>query len=445
MAQGNARRRVVIMGAAGRDFHNFNMVYRDDSSCEVAAFSAAQIPSIAGRRYPAVLAGALYPHGIEIIDEVVLAEFCKRANVDDVVFAYSDVTHSEVMHKASIAMVAGADFKLLGPRATMLVSDKPVISVCAVRTGVGKSQVTRWLSARLKSRGLRVAVIRHPMPYGDLAAQAVQRFASREDLTSQNCTVEEREEYEPHLAAGSVVWAGVDYARILAAAEQEADVILWDGGNNDFSFVKPDLSIALVDALRPDQADTHHPGETVLRMADAVVIAKANGALPESISKLRQAVAQLAPGACVVRGASQVRLDDPTAVNGKRAVVVEDGPTTTHGGMSFGAGYIAAQAAGAHVVDPRPFAMGDLAQAYRAYPHLGPVLPALGYSDEQLRDLQATLDAAEADIIIAGTPVDLAGLIETKLPVIRARYDYADMDEPGLAGIVDEFLTRRGL
>ena len=445
MAQNGTRRRIVIMGAAGRDFHNFNMVFRDDPSCEVAAFTAAQIPGIGGRKYPTALAGQFYPDGVPIVDEANLAELCLRERINEVVFAYSDVTHAEVMHRASVALACGADFTLLGPRSTMLTSRKPVISVCAVRTGGGKSQVTRWLSALLKARGLRVAVIRHPMPYGDLAEQAVQRFATREDLASEHCTVEEREEYEPHIAAGSVVFAGVDYARILAESERVADVILWDGGNNDFPFVKPDMAIVLVDALRPEQADTHHPGETVLRMADAVVIAKANGAPEGNIAKLREISLRLAPGARVVRGASQVRLDDPTAVKGKRAIVVEDGPTMTHGGMSYGAGYIAANMAGARIVDPRPFAVGDIAQAYRSYPHLGAVVPALGYSERQLRDLAATLDAAEADVIVAGTPVDLAALVRSKMPIVRARYDFADMDEPGLAGLVDEFLARRGL
>ena len=440
-----ARRRILIMGAAGRDFHNFNMVYRDDPVCDVVAFTAAQIPGIGGRIYPSALAGVLYPAGIPIVAEEGLADLVRTEHIDDVVFAYSDVAHADVMHSASIALSSGANFVLLGPDATMLSSGKPVVSVCAVRTGVGKSQVTRWLSCYLKKKGLRVAVIRHPMPYGDLAAQAVQRFATREDLVSEHCTVEEREEYEPHIASGSIVFAGVDYARILTVAEQEADVILWDGGNNDIPFVKPDLALALVDALRPEQTDTHHPGETVLRMADIVVIAKANGAPPENIAQLRQAVKRLAPRARVLRGGSRVTLANSAQAKGKRAVVVEDGPTLTHGGMATGAGYVAAKATGAIIVDPRPFSVGDLAKAFDLYRHLGPVLPALGYSDAQLRDLEVTLNAADADIIVAGTPIDLAALIKTKRPILRATYDFEDMDEGGLAAEIDAFLVRRGL
>lgn len=445
MKHNDTRRCIVIMGAAGRDFHNFNVVYRDDPSCQVVAFTAAQIPGIGGRIYPPSLAGVLYPAGIPVLAEAELADLIGNEHVNDVVFAYSDVSHADVMHKGSIALAAGANFVLLGPDATMLASDKAVISICAVRTGVGKSQVTRWLSVYLKKKGLRVAVIRHPMPYGNLAAQAVQRFTLREDLSNENCTIEEREEYEPHIASGSVVFAGVDYARILAAAEQEADVILWDGGNNDFPFVKPDLAIALVDALRPEQTNTHHPGEVVLRMADIVIIAKANSAPAENLTQLFKSAALLAPKARVLRGASRVKLDDPAAANGKRAIVVEDGPTMTHGGMSFGAGFIAAQSAGAIIVDPRPFAVGDLKDSYGRYPHLGSVLPALGYSDAQLLDLETTLNAADADVIVAGTPVDLAALIKTRLPINRARYDFEDMDEGGLAAEIDTFLLRRGI
>jgi predicted GTPase len=436
------KQRIIIMGAAGRDFHNFNMVYRDNDSYEVVAFTAAQIPGIEGRIYPPELAGRLYPTGISIIAEEELAEAIRNEYIDDVVFAYSDLIHAEVMHRASIVLSAGANFILLGPNATMLSSRKPVISVCAVRTGVGKSQLTRWISGYLKGKGLCVAVIRHPMPYGNLKAQAVQKFITIEDLTAENCTLEEREEYEPHIASGSVVFAGVDFARILQAAEEEADVILWDGGNNDFPFVKPDLSIALVDALRPEQSDSHHPGETVLRMADIVVIAKANGAPPENIAQLRQAVARIAPRAIVTRGASRVRLDDPSLIRGKRVIVVEDGPTLTHGGMAYGAGYIAARMAEAIVIDPRPFAVGDLAAAFKAYPHLGTVLPALGYSKAQLRDLEQTINSADAEIIVVGTPVDLAALVKTKIPIVRVRYDFEEMDAGTLSAEIDAFLVR---
>ena len=446
MQQQSRRRRVLIMGAAGRDFHNFNMVYRGNAACEVLAFTAAQIPGIGGRVYPAALAGPLYPKGVPVIAESELSNFCREHEVDDVVFAYSDVSHAEVMHKASIALAAGADFKLLGPRSTMLESAKPVIAICAVRTGVGKSQVTRWLSARLKALGLRVAVIRHPMPYGDLEAQAVQRFANHGDLLTQRCTLEEREEYEPHIAAGTLVFAGVDYAHILAAAEKEADIILWDGGNNDFPFIRPGLMITLVDALRPNQTDTHHPGETVLRMADVVLIAKASSAPAESVAMLRGRVRALVPAAKIVRGASVVSLDDRHAAAGKRVLVVEDGPTMTHGGMSHGAGHAAAIAGGAGaIIDPRPFAKGELAATYRAWPHIGPVLPAMGYSPNQLRELEAAINAAGPDLVIAGTPVDLASLIVIDAPIVRARYDYREMDTQGLGESVDDFLRARGL
>jgi predicted GTPase len=439
------KRRIIIMGAAGRDFHNFNMVYRDNPNYEVVAFTAAQIPGIEGRIYPPELAGCLYPRGVPIIAEQELAQTVCAENIDDVVFAYSDLTHAEVMHRASIALSAGANFILLGPNATMLSSIKPIISVCAVRTGVGKSQLTRWLSAYLKGKNLRVSVIRHPMPYGDLHKQIVQRFSTREDLITQRCTLEEREEYEPHIASGSVVFAGVDYSLILKAAEKDADVILWDGGNNDFPFIKPDLSIALVDALRPEQCDTHHPGETVLRMADIVIIAKANDSPHEKIAQLRQAVARIAPRAIVTSGSSRVKLDDPSLISGKRVIIVEDGPTLTHGGMAYGAGYIAARMAGAIVVDPRPFAVGTLAAAFTAYPHLGEVLPALGYSEAQLRDLEQTLNSADAEMIVVGTPVDLGALVKAKVPVLRARYDFEEMDAGLLAAAVDNFLICRDL
>ena len=394
MAAVGNRRKVVIMGAAGRDFHNFNVVYRDREGCNVVAFTAAQIPGISGRRYPAVLAGPHYPEGIPILDEPTLAAVCRQQAVDEVVFAYSDVEHALVMHKASIALAAGADFTLLGPRSTMLKSRLPVIGICAVRTGVGKSQVTRWLARRVKEFALRPAVLRHPMPYGDLEQQAVQRFAAPADLDVARCTIEEREEYEPHIAAGGVVFAGVDYAAILARAEREADLILWDGGNNDFPFIKPDLLIVLVDPLRAGHETTHHPGEAVLRMADIVVVAKCNSAAEADIRRVTESANAIAPDAQVIRGQSLVTLDDPSAVAGKRVIVVDDGPTLTHGGMAYGAGYIAAVQAGAgEIVDPRSCATGEFAQVLRAYPHIGKVLPAMGYSRQQLDDLAATINA----------------------------------------------------
>jgi len=439
-------RRIVIMGAAGRDFHNFNMVYRDDPGSRVIAFTASQIPDIAGRRYPAALAGARYRAGIPIVDEAELASLCRRERIDQVVFAYSDISHARVMHSASIALAAGADFLLLGPDRTMLSAAVPVIAVCAVRTGCGKSQTARWLSRLLKQHGLRVAVIRHPMPYGDLERQALQRFASRDDLDRADCTVEEREEYEPHLALGNLVYAGVDYARIVARAAAEADVILWDGGNNDFPFVRPDLHIVLVDPLRPGHETSHHPGEAVLRMADVVLVAKANSASDADVQQVSETARQINPAASIVRGASLVQLDDPGRVRGRRVLVVEDGPTITHGGMPYGAGYVAAtQAQAAEIVDPRSVAAERIAALYAQYPHIGAVLPAVGYHAAQLQALQQTINAAHADVVVSATPCDLAALIDINKPMVRARYEFAELGEPGLGSLVETFLERRGL
>jgi predicted GTPase len=433
------------MGAAGRDFHNFNVAFRDDASSEVVAFTAAQIPGISDRRYPAALAGERYPNGVPILDEAQLADICRDRKVDEVVFAYSDVAHALVMHKASIALAAGADFTLLGPVRTMLASRLPVIAICAVRTGVGKSQTARWLARLLKEQGLRVAVMRLPMPYGDLERQAVQRFASLADLDAAHCTIEEREEYEPHIRAGNAVFAGVDYARILAIAEAEADIIVWDGGNNDFPFIRPDLQVVLVDPLRPGHETTHHPGEAVLRMADIVVVAKTNSASEADIHAVTETARRLAPRATVVRAASLVTLDDPAAVVGKRVLVVDDGPTLTHGGMPYGAGYVAAIGAGvAEIVDPRLSAVGDIAQVLRQHPHIGKVLPAIGYSVKQLEELQATINASNADAVIAGTPSGLSHLMRLDKPVVRARYEFAEVGEPRLSALIESFLARRG-
>ncbi|MEZ5670499.1 MAG: GTPase [Alphaproteobacteria bacterium] len=444
MAAAGGRRRVVVMGAAGRDFHNFNMVYRDDPATEVVAFTAAQIPDIDGRRYPPALAGPLYPDGIPIVDEAGLADLCRDRAVHLVVFAYSDVRHEAVMHRASVALAAGADFALLGPRATTIAAPVPVIAVSAVRTGCGKSQTARWLSQRLKAAGLHCAVIRHPMPYGDLAAQAVQRFASRADLDAAACTVEEREEYEPHIAVGNVVHAGVDYGRIVAAAAAEADLILWDGGNNDFPFVRPDLHIVLTDALRPGDEARYHPGEAVARMADVIVVAKANAVGPSERERAARNARALNPTAAIVNAASTVTLDDPAAVRGRRVLVVEDGPTITHGEMAYGAGFAAATAGGAaQIVDPRPGAVGRIAAAYAAYGHIGPVLPALGYGAAELDDLAATIAASPAEVVVSATPCDLAALIRIDRPVVRARYAFAEMDEPGLGALVDAFVAGR--
>jgi predicted GTPase len=444
MAFAPDRVRTVILGAAGRDYHNFNTVYRDDPGTEVVAFTGAQIPGIAGRRYPAALAGDLYPDGIAIVDEAELETLCRAEAVGRIVFAYSDVPHATVMHLASRALAVGADFTLLGPERTMLRSRRPVIAVCAVRTGCGKSQVSRWLSQRLRARGLRVAAIRHPMPYGDLASQAVQRFATVADLEAGDCTLEEREEYEPHIATGTVVFAGVDYSAILARAEAEADVILWDGGNNDFPFYRPDLLIVLADALRPDQLTTHHPGEAVLRMADIALVSKVDAADPGDVERVEAGIRAINGRAALTRGASPVTLADPAAVAGKRVLIVEDGPTITHGGMLHGAGYVAVQsAAPAAIIDPRPHAGGGIAAAYAAYPHIGKVLPALGYSAAERDELAATIAAAKPEVVVAATPIDLAATIDIDVPVVRVGYAFAEAGEPGLGALVDSFLDAK--
>jgi predicted GTPase len=438
-------RRVVIMGAAGRDFHNFNTVFRGNPDYQVVAFTAAQIPGIAHRRYPTALAGYLYPEGIPIVDEVELDALIAREGIDEVVLAYSDLEHATVMHIASRVLAAGADFRLLGPRATMLRSERPVIAICAVRTGCGKSQTARYLSARLRERGLRVAAVRHPMPYGDLAEQSLQRFASMDDLAEGKCTAEEREEYEPHIAAGNLVFAGVDYGAILEAAEEEADIIIWDGGNNDFAFFRPDLQIAVADALRPDQAASHYPGETVARMADLVVVNKTDAPGADA-DAAEAAIRAINDRATIIRAASPVTLDDPAAVKSKRVLVVEDGPTITHGGMPHGAGFAAAEAAGASaIVDPRASAAPAIAAVFDAYPHIGPVLPAEGYGEEQLTALRETIEASAAEVVISATPLDLAALIALSKPVVRARYAYADTGEPRLWPLVEAFLDEKGL
>ncbi len=438
------RRRVLILGAAGRDFHNFNVVYRGDPMTRVVAFTAAQIPGIAGRRYPASLAGDLYPDGIAIADESALEDICRAEAVDEVVFAYSDVPHEQVMHLGSRALAVGADFTLLGPQSTMLTSTRPVIAVTAVRTGCGKSQIARWLSRYLRARGKRVAVLRHPMPYGDLATERVQRFAAMTDLDRAGVTAEEREEYEPHIAAGNIVFAGVDYAAILAAAETEADIIVWDGGNNDFPFIWPDLQIAVADALRPAQVTTHHPGEAVARMADILVVNKVDAAGAEDIDALTERLRAVNPRAPIVRAASPVRLDDPEAVRGRRVLVIEDGPTLTHGGMAYGAGYVAARAAGAaEIVDPRQAAAPEIRRVYEAYPHIGPVLPAVGYSAAQLAALEATINAAAVEIVVAATPIDIGHLVRINPPVVRARYGFADAGTPTLGSLIDGFLLEQ--
>ncbi|MCE7873388.1 GTPase [bacterium CPR1] len=433
-----ASRRILIMGAAGRDFHNFNVTYRDKSEFEVVAFTATQIPDIAGRRYPADLAGKLYPRGIDIFPEEDLESVIARLKVEEVVFAYSDVSYPYVMGRASRVLAAGADFTLLGPERTMLRSSKPVLAVCAVRTGVGKSQTTRYLASALRSRGKKVAILRHPMPYGDLAAQAVQRFEQAADLDRHGCTLEEREEYAPHLEEGHLVFAGVDYARILEAAEREADVILWDGGNNDLPFLVSDLHITLVDPLRAGHETGYYPGEVNLRRCHAVIVNKVDTATPEQLASVREAIARVNAAATVVEAASPPRLDDPEAVRGKRVLVVEDGPTLTHGEMAFGAGWLAARAGGAsEILDPRPYAVGSLKPVYQAWPNLGQVLPAMGYSPAQREELRQTILASPAEVVVVGTPIDLGAVLKLERPSVRVRYNLEPREPEALAGLLE--------
>ena len=416
------------MGAAGRDFHNFNVVFRDVEEYEVVAFTATQIPNIEGRTYPPVLAGDLYPEGIPILPEDDLEEIISQQDVDIVVFSYSDIRHETVMHLASRTVAAGASFMLLGHDKTTIRSRKPVIAVCAARTGSGKSQTTRAVASILKEMGKRIAVIRHPMPYGDLTKQAVQRFESYSDLDLHETTIEEREEYEPHIDAGNLVFAGVDYAAILREAEETADVILWDGGNNDSAFYESDLYITLLDALRPGHSVTYHPGEVNLRLADVLIINKIDSAKPEDITLVESTATECNPAAEVILARSPVRLDDPGAVTGKRVLVIEDGPTLTHGGMTFGAGYVAAKAAGAEsIVDPRPYAIGSIKETFQKYSHLKAVLPAMGYGDEQVEELQTTINAVPCDVVVAGTPIDITRIIEVNKPIVRARYDLGEV------------------
>jgi len=442
MTVSTLRTRVAIMGAAGRDFHNFNVVYRDDPKTEVVAFSAAQIPGIGGRRYPPSLAGANYPDGIPIVDEAELEDLCRAQDVDRVVFAYSDMTHNQVMHAASRSLAAGADFVLLGPKSTMLPSSLPVIAVTAIRTGCGKSQTARHLCDLLRTRDLAPAVIRHPMPYGDLEQQRAQRFATMADLDAQYCTNEEREEYEPHIAAGNIVFAGVDTAAVIAAAEQEADILVWDGGNNDFSFIQPNLNVVVADALRPGQATAYYPGEAALRMADVIVLNKVDAASAEAVATVTAELRAVNPNASLVRAASPVTLDDPDAVRGRRVLVVEDGPTITHGGRPHGAGYVAAlQGDAAAIVDPRTMAHELIRDVYSRYPHIGAVLPNVGYSDEQRVALRQMIEASNAEVVIVATPIDPAGIVPPGRPTVRARYRYADTDEPRLDAVLDRFLA----
>lgn len=439
-----SRANILIMGAAGRDFHNFNLCFRNNQGFRVVAFTAAQIPGIAGRRYPPSLSGPLYPKGIPIHHEEILEELIDKHRINQVVFSYSDISHAELMHKASRVLAHGADFRLMGPAATMLKSKRPVISVCAVRTGCGKSQLTRYIAGIINNMGLKPVVVRHPMPYGNLATQAVERFGDLEDLNFYQCTIEEREEFEPLLDNGVTLFAGIDYARILRAAEKEGDVIIWDGGNNDLPFFRPDMEITIADPLRAGDETAYYPGEVNLRRAAIVVINKINAAAPGQIEAVASAVSALNPAARIIKTISSVTMADPAAVRGKRALVIEDGPTITHGGLSSGAGLAAAKSFGAlEAVDPRKYAVGSISEAFHIYPHIGPVLPALGYSAGQVEELRLTIEATPCDIVLSATPIDLGRLLELSKPIERVFYQIEE--EPGapLALLVTKFLAKR--
>ncbi|MEW6030762.1 MAG: cyclic 2,3-diphosphoglycerate synthase [Chloroflexota bacterium] len=429
--------KTIIMGAAGRDFHNFNTFFRGNKDYEVVAFTATQIPDIEGRLYPPELAGALYPKGIPIHAEEELVDLIQKHGAEQVVFSYSDVPHEYVMHKASIVNAAGADFRLMGTRYTQVRSNKPVVSVCAVRTGSGKSQTTRRVSLILREMGYKVAAIRHPMPYGNLIRQEVQRFADYDDLDEQECTIEEREEYEPHIDNGVIVYAGVDYEKIVRKAEQEVDIVLWDGGNNDFPFFVPDLQIVVADPHRPGHETTYHPGEVNARMADVFVLNKVDTADPDAVIAVHESLRKLNPKAIQIEAASPLFVEDPEAIRGKRVLVVEDGPTLTHGEMAYGAGYVAARRFGAkEIVDPRPFAVKSIAATYAKYPKTGPILPAMGYGEKQMKDLEDTINKSDVDMVIVGTPIDLKRIIKINKPSQRVRYELQEIGQPTLADLL---------
>jgi len=438
-----SKTRIIIMGAAGRDFHNFNTYYRGNEDFEVVAFTATQIPNIEGRKYPAELAGDLYPAGIPIYPEADLTDLIRKEKIDQVVFAYSDVTHEYVMHKAALVNAAGADFCLMGTAKTQIKSTKPVVAVCAVRTGSGKSQTTRRVAAILQELGYKVAAIRHPMPYGDLVKQKVQRFASYSDLDKHECTIEEREEYEPHIDNGVIVYAGVDYEAILREAEKEVDIVMWDGGNNDFPFYVSDLLIVVADPHRPGHELRYYPGETNVRMADVFVINKVDTANAEDVITVRNNLYSLNPGAIVIEGASPLFVDDPDAIRGKRVLVVEDGPTLTHGEMAYGAGFVAARRFGAsEIVDPRPYAVDSIRATYEKYPDTGAILPAMGYGEDMMRDLEKTINAADVDLVVSGTPIDLTRIININKPIQRVRYELQEIGEPTLKSILEKKFTK---
>ena len=441
------KRKVLIMGAAGRDFHNFNVYYRDNSDFEVVCFTATQIPDIEGRVYPKELAGDLYPNGIPIESEEKLVEIIKEKNIDEVVLSYSDLPFQYVMEKASIVLAAGAEFKLLGPKDTMIKSTKPIISICAVRTGSGKSQTSRRVLDILRNKGLKVVSIRHPMPYGDLVKQKVQRFASYDDLDKHECTIEEREEYEPHIDRNSVIYAGVDYEAILRQAEQEnPDVILWDGGNNDFSFYKPDLSIVVADPHRAGHEVSYFPGMVNLIAADVIVINKEETASLENIEKVRGNIERWNPTATVVDAASPLFVQNPSIIKGKKCLVIEDGPTLTHGGMTYGAGFIAAKKYGAsEIIDPRPYAVGSIINTYKKYTHLDKILPAMGYGVKQMKELEETINRSQVEVVVVGTPIDLTRVIKISKPHVRVTYELQEIGKPDLQDVIEEFLSRNSL
>jgi predicted GTPase len=432
------------MGAAGRDFHNFNTVYRGNRSCDVVAFTATQIPNIEGRKYPAQLAGKLYPKGIPIFAETELVRLIKKQRVDEVVFAYSDVSFQTVMEKAALVTACGASFTMLGAEQTMLKSSVPVVAVVAVRTGAGKSQTSRRVCSFLRSQGKRVVAIRHPMPYGNLVKQKVQRFASIADLTRHKCTVEEMEEYEPHIVEGTIIYAGVDYEAIVRQAEREADVIVWDGGNNDTSFYKPDLTITVVDPHRPGHERSYHPGATNVRMADVLVVNKVDSATQEGIDAVLKSIREMNPHATIIQAASPIVVEDPAVIKGKRVLVVEDGPTLTHGGMQYGAGTIAARQFGAsEIVDPRPYAVRSIAETFKKYPATGMLLPAMGYGTAQMEDLEATIRQVPCDAVVIGTPIDLRRVISIEKPSVRVSYSLQETTSPSLADVLRPILKKR--
>lgn len=437
--------KTLILGAAGRDFHNFNVFFRKNPAYEVIGFTATQIPNIAGRRYPHELSGPLYPEGVPIYEEKDMIELIKKHGVRLVVMAYSDVPYNHVMRRSAMANAAGADFMLMGAESTMLRSKKPMIAVCAVRTGSGKSQTSRKIFRVLHEAGYRAIVIRHPMPYGDLTKQAVQRFASYEDLDRHDCTIEEREEYEPYIDMNGIVYAGVDYERILEEAEKEADVIIWDGGNNDFPFVKPDLHITVADPHRPGHEISYYPGEVNLRMADVIIINKEDTARKEDIETVKKNIKDVNPDAVIIDAYSPLKLepDDPGMIKGKKVLAIEDGPTLTHGDMRYGAGYIMAKKLGGEIIDPRKYAVGSITTIFKKYPHLTDVLPAMGYGKKQVRELEETINRSECDVVVSGTPINLSRILKVNMPVFRVRYELQEISKPDLQEVLSGFMSKR--